>query len=973
MVRWLVLVVIAVSVAVAAVWWLAMEQGPGLVQPQDAAEEPVARPAYFDIAVQGGDRVVEQLDQAFAAVLRDAENQIELARSAIEILPQQERNTIPAGPDAPVAADFARSYRKFLEQIEIAYRERSADKDNARENAEQFLSDYLDCTAGLQPIPDWEQTRSRGEAALAAGAANPVIRMALAEMWQWLPEKQQAALEALDQTAGELQASEYPPLLAMLARYHAWQTGSRIGAPQRETQAREYLFCDAVIDLLAEEMDNPRGHMVYAALYTPHSRLSDTSRYALVLGALERGARDTFSMHMLAGRIYQNLAWKARGEGFAHEVTEEGWRTFHRLLPQAAGHYMRAWTLDPTSPSPPTAMISVARAGGDDRWSAREWFSVATRTRMDYPVAYNDFRYAITPRWGGSYPQQLAFARSCLDTNRWDTIVPWYAMRVLYEMQKELGVENPVGEVPGVIDVVDRFVSGYQKAKAEGNAESSESSNHWHWAYAASIYAQQGRYEEAHALFESYGEEITQDDCDWAWFKLPYLRGLCAAMTGPANEDLARLRKWIEQPLPADVSAEDLDEPLAEVQRLRTVDDREVVRPYWDDVAAMLKQLQTYHRGEWVEFSLEPSLLGLYLNANVREFSGDGTLMFASAAGSAGCALRPMAWFEPPIIIEGEFAAWTDHEQDTWIGVMNGSPSRAIYGDKNLRGVMLTESRRDSIIHDDQRSGEFGREAWTVIDREFHHLRLRMWPDEVRHECDYAMLKVDDKFQRDASGWVLFGGHRTDLPNSGRMRNLRVRKLDYDPPPETTNLQERAAYWQRLREIHPGDAVVLIQLGVVAYLEGDYEQAEALLREGEMINSELRGTQYYLGATCLQQGRFREAIEYLEGATSNNPESGRSRSVLSWILSSAPDSSVHNPQRALALAEQAYALKSEDYHSLRALAGAHARLGDFEAAADWITQAIDAVTDDEEAQEQLRRYLQMIEAGKPLVFVVKDK
>src|SRR5690606_22291259 len=178
--------------------------------------------------------------------------------------------------------------------------------------------------------------------------------------------------------------------------------------------------------------------------------------------------------------------------------------------------------------------------------------------------------------------------------------------------------------------------------------------------------------------------------------------------------------------------------------------------------------------------------------------------------------------------------------------------------------------------------------------------------------------------------------------------------------------------WEHLEQIHPGDASVLLRLGMSAYFREDYERALALLEQVEQINPQLTGRHYYLGATFLQQGSFAEAVAELEAAIGENTSSDRAHSDLSWILSSAPNASLHDPHRALSLAEHAFSLDSDDSHSLRALAGAHARLGDFDAAAKWMTQAIDAVTDGEELREQLRGYLQTIESGKPLAIMVED-
>src|SRR5690606_33565501 len=106
---------------------------------------------HFQIVGNGVNAVIERLDAAFASDLTKDANDIERARAAMEILPAHLSATIPAGPEAPLGKDVAQRYRQYLQQIETAYREKTADEGPVREKAEQFLSQSLYRSAGGEP------------------------------------------------------------------------------------------------------------------------------------------------------------------------------------------------------------------------------------------------------------------------------------------------------------------------------------------------------------------------------------------------------------------------------------------------------------------------------------------------------------------------------------------------------------------------------------------------------------------------------------------------------------------------------------------------------------------------------------------------------------------------------------------------------------------------------------------------------
>ena len=964
----LAVVLALVLVLIATCYWIA--HTAGLLPPADGRQaadqtrrawwQDVERPAYFDVEI-------DAVDGAFESRLKAALPEIERARDVIDDLAESERYKILAGPGAPLYKDALLAYRDHLESIADVYRERTDDTGEARRLGEEFISKYLDRWAQVPPVPDARETADLGTAAREAGSEDPLLTALHYQMWLNDPEYESQVLDVLQTTGDRLEADGYPAEVVMTVRGFAWDLG-RTDELEGKRDARRYLLVDAAVRYLVESADDPQPRFVWWRLHYFLEMLEERDRRAVYVGALAEGTYNEFSLHMLAGRIYRDMAWEARGGGFAHTVSRSGWEDFSELMPHAAQHFMRAWLLHPSVPEAPEALIEMGYTGGDERWDAVDWFHVAVRSQLDHYAAYDALLWSMTPRWGGSHQEQLAFAHKCLDTDRWDTGVPAYAFRVLLQINRELGDGYPFGKLPGVMDVVDRYVAEARQGIAKGQAVADAWATNW--AFAAALYAQAGRYEDAHALFAAFGDGMSQQDFNWAGTKFTHVRGLCAAMTGPANVELPALRRWVEEPLPKAVLPEDLDPPLAHLARLRELDDRDVVRPYWDDVAATLQHLQTYHRGEWVDFTPDENLSGMVLITDTHEVSEDGTLRIASAANSTGAALRSMGWFEPPLLVEGEVGGWPEHPAESDFGVHSGWPHSALYGDQHWRGIVLFPERTHAAIVDSEDKTLDDR-AWAVDadERTFHHLRLKLWPGAVDHYSQYWNLHADEDFDRDVSGRVFFGGRHTRSANSGQLRNLRLRKLNERPPKIDSSDPEFLQYWRREHEFDPRDAEANLFYGAALNDVGQHGEALRHLRLSREVNPNRKSLSYVMGKALVSIGRTAEGVAELEEAVKAEVIKA-SAGYLSWVFSSVDDPSLRDPKRAMELAELSRERLPDDWRTFRALAAAHARVGNFDQAADWMRQAITAMEEDPDQQrhaDEYRGYLKTIEAGEAIV------
>jgi hypothetical protein len=111
----------------------------------------------------------------------------------------------------------------------------------------------------------------------------------------------------------------------------------------------------------------------------------------------------------LAFGLY-NYAWKARGHGWAKDVTEDGWRQFQERLTEARRILIAAERLGPDSPVYYSTRLRIAFVDGTPR---DEWEQLYEECITAFP-GYTRFYLAkatmLLPRWVGEPGEWEAFA-----------------------------------------------------------------------------------------------------------------------------------------------------------------------------------------------------------------------------------------------------------------------------------------------------------------------------------------------------------------------------------------------------------------------------------------------------------------------------------------------------------------------------------------------------------------------------------
>lgn len=178
---------------------------------------------------------------------------------------------------------------------------------------------------------------------------------------------------------------------------------------------------------------------------------------------------DPWLRDMVLGSYHTNIGWTARGTGFANTVSDQQWEIFRTHIEKARLHFLKAWQRHRDSPEAATHLVALTMANqGIAGENERFWFEQAIAAQFDYQSAYGKYMYSIEPRWGGSHRLLLEFGNECLDTGRFDTMVPYQFHQVVVAIAQDPTVPpRSLILAPDIIDTYRRLTDGYREAKSE--------------------------------------------------------------------------------------------------------------------------------------------------------------------------------------------------------------------------------------------------------------------------------------------------------------------------------------------------------------------------------------------------------------------------------------------------------------------------------------------------------------------------
>jgi hypothetical protein len=362
---------------------------------------------------------------------------VALALLAAALPPLTARAAIP-GADDPKAYTYHDLFRSRLEfnrrTLTGAYKQVGNRDFKWEDDAVRFLDAMaVYFTYGpAEPIyqtidvPSFDDLQKLAKATEDAGCTDPLVQYCRAVILLDRGElaDHDPAARLVERAVLPMAARKYPALriLAALNRVHSlWDSHLRYG---------KLAWDSALAAAAASDADLRHALMALEPFF---QTLPRPRQLEFCNALLDSKTVNPWIAHLFFGRYEISAAWDARGTGWANSVTDEGWRGMYQHLAQARDHLVKAYELHPNYPEPADEMITVALGAGDRlNVTTRDWFDKAVKAQFDYYGAYNRYLYTLWPRWNGSHPEMFQFGLECLQTQRFDTYVPyklWYAVQ----------------------------------------------------------------------------------------------------------------------------------------------------------------------------------------------------------------------------------------------------------------------------------------------------------------------------------------------------------------------------------------------------------------------------------------------------------------------------------------------------------------------------------------------------------------
>lgn len=324
------------------------------------------------------------------------------------------------------------------------------------------------------------------------------------------------------------------------------------------------------------------------------------------------------------GHAEIDLAWEARGTGWANSVGPAQWREFERHLQLARAALEQSCKLSPDEPDPAATLMTVELGSGGIE-EMRQQFDTVLARRFDYIPAYDTLRQGLLPRWHGSEEAVLSFGRNCLATQRFDTGVPWQMLRAVYSIADDQDDEGDYYAHRAPWKDLDAMFAGYL-------AHGDPARRNYYLSTKLIMAAKAGMDDKVAELLKEVNYEIDpQAKVEWN-LSLDYT-GRMAALSGPAADAvLASSRFWDKLP-PRSL------EKIREAQKTSGLPPAAV--GYIDRQASELEAIVSLGKVKWQPFTPDEQMAGWKAGSGQWKVVSPGALEVAT--DEAGAMLTRLA------------------------------------------------------------------------------------------------------------------------------------------------------------------------------------------------------------------------------------------------------------------------------------------------------------------------------------------
>ena len=323
-----------------------------------------------------------------------------------------------------------------LNTLVVAYDKNLEGNLNGEDSAHAALTEFARVRAKVcDDAEPWVEIISTNcQAAINAGCDDPQVRYLYL---RYSPEGQNmeatARAAAMLKVAEKMEKSNYPPIRKFYAQFRAMEyinetynyrfTNMPPEAQSFVTQNNIMVYINQALADKAIPVEE-----AYDACHELLLKTYDKNLYQDTSGSFQsifsnRWPETELSL-LLKGETHYQMAWHARGGGYANKVTPEGWKGFQDHLAVADDALNRAWKIDSKDVRIPNLMIKLAEAMQKSRPEMDAWFDRAMDLNpANYEACTAKLHY-LYPQWYGSREDMLAFGRECVKNSDWSGEVP---------------------------------------------------------------------------------------------------------------------------------------------------------------------------------------------------------------------------------------------------------------------------------------------------------------------------------------------------------------------------------------------------------------------------------------------------------------------------------------------------------------------------------------------------------------------
>ena len=315
-------------------------------------------------------------------------------------------------------------------------------------------------------------------AAMDVGCADPMIQYLYIRFSMNQTNGAQAFTGKFCQTARDMQPSTYPPVRKF---YAAARASEQVIYTYGTNTAKQAVWGE-MMSLLAQNVEpalNDKTMPAREAYEIANEALylmsGDTNQYHQAYQCVEKSMLenwpDDYTTWLLKGRAYIDMAWHARGSGWAYTVTDKGWEHFKERLATAQEALEHAWELYPKDPEIAHQMMTVMLGQGGGRDRMELWFNRAMMLDPDDYEACSKKLYYLEPKWYGSREAMLDFGRECVQNTNWTGNVPlvlvdahWNYCRGYIEQAEQTNYWKQPDVWPDIKSAYERYFELYPHA-----------------------------------------------------------------------------------------------------------------------------------------------------------------------------------------------------------------------------------------------------------------------------------------------------------------------------------------------------------------------------------------------------------------------------------------------------------------------------------------------------------------------------